>query len=155
MFLIQLFVVALCACAILFIYFFGKGKVFKKYLLVLSVLLAIVFVFRVMLGRDRLEYVFDLDNSPFDSEWLTVISLILNWFSYATILLFILYPYFKNSRYLMLIKYFASVVVLLCVGFIYYNTIGIVGEEAYNSFSIRTILMGVEIGIMIGFAVVV
>ena len=122
---------------------------------IVSGVLAVVFVFRFMLGQDALRYVFALSNSPIESGALTAISLILNWFLYSVILLVVLYPFFKNSKLATLVKYYGFIVSLLCAGFIYYLSLGIVGVNAYNGFQIRTLLMGVELGILLAYCFVV
>ena len=122
---------------------------------IVSGVLAVVFVFRFMLGQDALRYVFALSNSPIESGALTAISLILNWAFYSVVLLVILYPFFKNSQFASIIKYYGTIVTLLCAGFIYYLSTGIVGVNAYSGFQIRTLLMGVEIGITLAYCFVV
>lgn len=122
---------------------------------IVSGVLAVVFVFRFMLGQDALRYIFALNNSPIESNALTAISLILNWAFYSVVLLVILYPFFKNSQFASIIKYYGTVVTLLCAGFIYYLSTGIVGVNAYSGFQIRTLLMGVEIGITLAYCFVV
>lgn len=122
---------------------------------IVSGVLAVVFVFRFMLGQDALRYIFALNNSPIESNALTAISLILNWAFYSVVLLVILYPFFKNSQFASIIKYYGTIVTLLCAGFIYYLSTGIVGVNAYSGFQIRTLLMGVEIGITLAYCFVV
>lgn len=122
---------------------------------IVSGVLAVVFVFRFMLGQDALRYIFALNNSPIESDALTAISLILNWAFYSVVLLVILYPFFKNSQFASIIKYYGTIVTLLCAGFIYYLSTGIVGVNAYSGFQIRTLLMGVEIGITLAYCFVV
>lgn len=118
---------------------------------IISGILAVTFFFRFMLGDDALENIYLLGDSPIKSQFLTTVSLILNWFLYSVILLVILYPFFKNSKYATVIKYYGTIVTLLSVGFIYYVTIGIVGVEAYSSFNMRTLLMGIELGILLAY----
>ena len=118
---------------------------------IISGVLAVTFFFRYMLGDDAIKQVYKLTNSPISSEFLTAISLILNWLLYSVILLVVLYPFFKNSKYATVIKYYGTIVTLLSVGFINYITIGIVGVEAYSSFNMRTLLMGVELGILLAY----
>lgn len=132
-----------------------KVKISDKMLKILSIFLAVVFFFRFMLGDDALNNIFNLTYSPISSEGFTAISLIFNWLLYSVILLVILYPFFKNSKYATVIKYYGLIISLLCFGFLYYLTVGIVGENAYSGFNIRSLLMGMEIGILIGYCFVV
>lgn len=128
-----------------------NDKMFK----VLSIILICVFFFRFMLGFDAIRDTTLLSNSAINSEWLTAISLILNWFLYSVILLVALYPFFKKRKYATIIKYFGTIVVFLCFGFIFYVSKGIVGSSAYSGFQIRTLLLGLELGILIGYCFIV
>ncbi len=126
-------------------------KVYK----IVSLVLAAVFFFRFMLGQDALDGIVALGNSPINNGVLTAFSLILNWLLYSVILLVILYPFFQNSKYATVIKYYGTIVTLVCVGFIYYITLGIVGSGAYDGFNVRTLLLGIELGILLAYCLVV
>lgn len=119
-----------------------------KYLKILSITLAVVFFFRYMLGVDAVSQVFALKNSVVGGKFLTATSILLIWFQYSAILLVVLYPFFKGFKYAVLIKYFAFVVTILNILFIYPTTIGIVGEYAYLTFNLRTILYAIELMLM-------
>ena len=158
MLIAQIVVLAVIAVSMICAYIILKVKKIKipdlAYKIVSGVL-ALIFFFRFMLGYDAISEIFALTNSPIDNSFLTVISLILNWFLYAVVLLVVLYPFFKNSKYATVIKYFGFIVTILCTGFIYYLTIGIVGTDAYNEFSARTLLIGLELGILLAYCFVV
>lgn len=139
-------------------YFVLKAKKIKfpSWLLkTLSLTLAVAFFFRYMLGEDAIKQIFKITNSPIDSKTLTVFSLLLNWFNYSVILLVILYPFFKTKKFATLIKSYGLIVVSFCVAFIYPLTQGIVGSTVYNSFNLRALLMGVELGIMLAYCIIV
>lgn len=122
---------------------------------IVSGVLALVFFFRYMLDNDALTNVVKLNNSPIPSSVFTAFSLILNWLLYSVILLVVLYPFFKNSKLATLIKYYGFIVSILCTGFIYYLSLGIVGGNAYSGFQTRTFLMGIELGILLAYCFVV
>lgn len=132
-----------------------KKEVSNKFYIIASALLAVVFFFRFMLGDDALENVVRLGESPIGSAFGTAISLIFNWLLYSAVLLVALYPFLKNSKLATLIKYYGFIVGILCAAAVYYMTLGIVGSDAYSGFSVRTLLMGIEIGILIGYAFIV
>ncbi len=158
MLIAQIVILALISISLVVLYFVAKFKgreIKNNALKILSGILGVVFFLRFMLGHDAISNVFDLGNSPIQSRTLTGCSLILNWLLYAVNLLVILYPFFKSSKFAVLIKYFCSVITIFCVGFVYYITVGIVGEGAYSSFDIRTLLIGVELGILVAYCVVV
>lgn len=155
----QLICVFLAIAAVTLCYYLIKKKhkkVSDKFFKVTSLILAAVFFFRFMLGFDALRLVFKLGNSPIAAGGgYTICSLILNWMLYSIILLVILYPFFKSSKLATLVKYYSLIVALLCLVFIKYVTIGIEGAEAYSSFSVRALLMGIEIGILIGYSFII
>lgn len=153
--LITMFVLAIALSVTYIILKHNKIEIPSLVYKIVSGVLALTFFFRYMLNGDALTNVFKLTNSPIQSQALTAISLILNWFLYSVILLVVLYPFFKNSKLATLVKYYGFIVSLLCAGFIYYLSLGIVGVNAYNGFQIRTLLMGVELGILLAYCFVV
>ena len=120
-----------------------------------SLVLGTIFLFRFMLGDDAIQDVFKLTNSPFSSASATVVSLIFNWILLSAVLAVILYPFFKSSRYTAVIKYYCLIVGLISMGLVTNLTIGIVGTSAYAGFNIRTLLLGLEIGLVTGYSAVV
>ena len=154
----QLLCFAFIFIALIATYFILKAKhielkniIYK----IFSLILAGVFFFRFMLGDDALKDIFHLASSPLPTEFTSAVSLILNWMLYSVVLLIILYPFFKTSKMTLLVKYYGSIVSVLCAGFIYYNTLGIVGVNAYDGFNIRTLLMGIEIALLLAYCFVV
>lgn len=132
-----------------------KKKFSDKILKIYSLVLALIFFFRFMLGDDAISDVFKLSNSPISSPILTFFSLLFNWLLYSVIILAILYPFFKKTLYAFVLKYFGTIVSLLCIFFVYFLTIGIVGKEAYVGFQIRTLLLGIELGLTLAFCLIV
>lgn len=156
MFWFQILVVVIVVASLLLARYLLKNKNIDKYLpYIISGILAVVFFFRYMLADDRFETIFALNNSPISSGVLTVISLLLNTCLYAVILLVVLYPFFVNSKLIVLLKYFGGVVSVFCLGFLYFVTIGIVGESAYIGLNIRSILMAMELGLVVSSVIIV
>ncbi len=152
---LSLFFVAVALIATYVVLKIKKQPIPNKVYKIVSIVLAVLFFFRYMLGDDALENVYKLSSSPIDSPVLTFFSLILNWLNYSVIFLVVLYPFFKLKRFATIIKYYGTIVTLLCIGFIYFITIGIVGENAYGSFNLRALLMGIELGITLAYCIVV
>ena len=152
--IIALVVVFFC---LLTTYAILKKKKFQnvdRFLKICSISLAVIFFFRFMLDYDVAKNIFALSNSAIDSNFLTIVSLVLNWFLYAVNLLICLYPFFKNSKYATVVKYFGTIVALLCCGFLPNLTKGIV-FNAYNGFNIRTLFMGIEVGVVFAYSIII
>lgn len=154
----QILIMVLVAIGIVATYYILKYKNIKFNTLtykITSLVLALIFFFRFMLGDDAIQNVFQLTNSPFNNNALTVVSIIFNWIFLSAVLAVILYPFFKTSRYVALVKYYCFVVGLVSMGLVTILTTGIVGTSAYSGFQIRTLLLGLEIGIVTGYSAVV
>ena len=140
-------------------YTYAKYKnivISEKWYKIISLILGGVFFFRFMLGDDAIKNIFALsENTLFISPFLNIVALVLNWMLYSVILLVVLYPFFKNSRMATIIKYYGSIVTILALFFIGYITVGIVGQNAYDAFNVRALLMAVEIGILLAYCYVV
>ena len=95
-----------------------------------------------------------LMDSPIPTKGLTAVSLVLNWALYSVVLLIILYPFFKESKYAAILKYYGLIVGILSAVFVKTLTLGIVGVDAYSGFNVRTLLMGIEIGMVIAYCFV-
>ena len=132
---------------------FKNIKLQEKHFKIFSLVLAVIFFFRFMLGDDSLRQIHALANSPIDSPFLTTLSLIFNWAFYSVVLLLILFPFFKSSKLRVLVKYYGTAVSLICAVLISFLTVGIVGEDAYRSFNIRVILMAFEIAIALAYCI--
>ncbi len=156
--LAQIFSMALIVVGLLTTYFILKCKKIKLNNLtfkIVSLILAVVFFFRFMWDHDALEYIYHLVNSPVGDIYYTATSLILNWALYSVVLAVILYPFFATSKWAMVVKYYGLIVSVACMIMLPTITLGIVGAEAYVGFNIRTLLMGIELGILFSYCVVV
>lgn len=157
MLLAQILTVILIAGIILSLYFFLKVKKINlsRFQLILSSALAIIFFFRFMLGRMAIKDIIALSTTAVSGEFLSFMSLALNWMLISVVLLVVLYPFFKSSKMTVLIKYYSLIVALLSLGFIVPLTQGVVGAEAYSVFSLRSLLLAFELGIIISYAFIV
>ncbi len=149
-----LFVVSI-VIILLYAYLKKKGKKLDRTLKILSVTLAVVFAMRFMLGQEAIRDVFRLQSPLFDSSFATALTLLCHWSLLATIILFILYPFFQSSKLAFLAKYFGSIVTIFACLSIVSITKGIVGELAYARFDLRTILLSAELAILIGMLVII
>ena len=66
----------------------------NKAYIILSLVLAVSFFFRYMLGDDFLRDTVKLENADFETKFQVGLSLIANWLLIANVLLVILYPFF-------------------------------------------------------------
>ena len=153
----QLAALIVVAASLIGVYFFlkKKNKRIDIFLKVLSLVLAFLFINRFMLGEEAMRNSFALQSVVFESKFLNFVTLVLNWLLYGVIILVQLYPFFKSKRYATVIKYYGFIVTLLCVGFITVITKGVDGANVYNHFSIRALLMGFELGLLLAYCFVV
>ncbi len=154
----QLIIFVVTFLAFAFLYYLARKKgldISNKVYRTLSLVLAGVFFFRFMLGRDALSNIFMLQNSPIDSTFLTVSSLLLNWALNSAVLLVVLYPFFSNSKLEALIKYYCLIVAALCLIFIKSVSMGIVGEDYNSVFNTRMFLLGIELAMLLSYSLLV
>lgn len=157
MLIAQIITMVVVSLGLIFAYLFCKnknGRLTNKTFKITSIVLAVVFFFRFMLGYDASSFIFRFEYSQLGAPFITVISLILNWLLYSVVLLLCLYPFFKNSKYTTIIKYYGFIVAILCAAFLPTVSRGIV-INTYSGFQIRTLLLGMEIGILLAYTFVV
>ena len=83
-----------------------KNKSTSKFEKILMCVLAGVFFLRFMWRKDSLSDSYMLHSNNFDSEFLNAYSIIVTWFTYASTLILILYPFFEIRGKYVLVKYF-------------------------------------------------
>ena len=130
-----------------------KKESLHKYFVILSSVLAVVFFFRYMSGDDTLRLVVGFDNAPMQSKFFTVCGLIAVWLQYASVLALILYPFFKSKKYAVVVKNLCLIASIFTFINFYTLTQNIVGVNAYEVFNIRTILIGIELGISLAYSI--
>lgn len=151
------YLISLFSIGLISVLYFVVGKKWNKsnFMKVTSIVLAIVFFFRFMLGHDAIQDTLALNNSLMPNGLYTALALITNWFMYAIELALILYPFFPKKFLANTIKYFALPISVLCLILLPLASVGIVGEEVYATYNIRTILMAFEFGISAIFSFIV
>jgi hypothetical protein len=70
----------------------------------------------------------------------------------AATLLAILYPYHKTEKSSMLMKYFVLFTAIANAVGLYPATVGLVGADAYAGFNVNTLLIGIEVGMLLGYS---
>ena len=155
MLIAQISITLLIAIGLIVSYFILKSKKIRISLTgekIFAGVLALVFVLRYMWGEDALRKVIKLDFSPLSSNWLTIVSIVITWLLNAATLLAVLYPYHKTEKSSMLMKYFVLFTAIANTVGIYPATIGLVGANAYAGFNVNTLLIGIEVGMLLGYS---
>ncbi len=156
---IQLATIFVILVGLIVTYFVLKKKdkwhIENKFFKTLSLVLALTFFFRYMLGDDFLKDTSALVNANFDTKFQVAISLIACWLLIANVLLVVLYPFFKNKKYTLIIKFVSLPVSLITLASVTLITRGITGGSGYINFDARCVLIGVEIAITIAMSFMV
>ncbi len=119
----------------LFNYFKKKYPNNEKVEKAASLILGIVAYCCYQVRNPVLEHTYGLNiSSPFgDKIWMTTVGTLLVWFTYASTLLIVLYPFFKQIKNIKnLIKFFAVPVYILDIGFLLIYGISISGVYAFE-----------------------
>lgn len=151
---ISIIIIATLAC-VYFLYVKksdGRKKLFFK---IISIVLAVLFVFRYMTGKDAIEQTYKLSNFQFNNAFLTFVSICVNWFMYASELVLILCAFFDKKYTLNIIKFFILPFSIIALGFMSVAIIGIVGKDGFSSFHFRAIIMAVEFAIVLIYSFIV
>lgn len=148
----SVFLFAAIVVAIFLVIKFKKNEKLSLAMKVISLILGLSFFFEFMLGHDQIQSVVKLSGGILNNKALNFFTLICNWTYFSVILLICLYPFFKESRYTALVKYYATPVVLLNIGFMAVITKGNLGASL-TSFAVRPLLLGVCLGIMLGYCI--
>lgn len=132
---------------------------FKKnttvFLRALFIALAVVFFCRFLWGKDGLEDCYSLHSAFSNDGFFNLLSLILNWLVYASVLIIILYPYFDIKGKDILVRFFALPVYAISTILFFILAKGIMGKEAFEIISFRLILMCVEFGIALSLGIII
>ena len=119
---------------------------------ILALVFAGVFVCRYMLGKDAIQNMISLSNTPIDGKFKNFVALILVWFTYSANFLLILYPFFNIKQLKGVVKFFALPVIVLDICLMSLNFTAIIGGGAIKVLSARGILFAVELGLAFGLA---
>lgn len=122
---------------------------------VVGLIIGITFLFRYMLGQEAIQEMFKLTNTPFESGGLAVLGLLLVWATYAGSLLCSLFGFFKSNLTSNLIKCLALPLSVFGFAGLYFEVIAIEGVSAIDAFSLRAVLLSIEIGLALALSLVV
>lgn len=134
-------------------------KKFKKnttvFVRAIFIVLAVVFFCRFMWGSDHVENCYSLVSAFSTNKLFNLTALIFNWLIYASALILILYPYFKIKGKDILVGFFAFPMYALGVVLFFVLATGILGNEAFERFSFRLLIMCVEFGVAVSLGYIV
>ncbi len=130
-------------------------KLNKWYFRSIALVIAAFFTFRYMMGRDQIQYIYKLTGGPFgDNMGLNALALISNWFFYSAVLLVAVEPFFKNKTAKNIIKLFVLPVAIFSFCVIKWQSIGVVGQSAYDAFSYRAVFLSIEVAGVLAYSFV-
>lgn len=151
---------ALIIATIISLYFLDKTKKIKinadKMVKILSLVLAGVYFVRYMWNDIPLQDILGLETVFSDSKFFNATALCIDWLFTASILLVVLYPFFKEIKGLdVLVKYFALPVGIISYALMFVYGVSIAGKEAFVGFNFRLLLLSIEYGIIVANAFVI
>ncbi|MBO5103054.1 MAG: YwaF family protein, partial [Clostridia bacterium] len=121
----------------------------------ISLVFGAIFFMRYMLGTDAIQEMFGLTNTPINGAGWNAFALILVWFTYAGNLILSLYGFFDIKRINGYVKFIALPIALLNVCFLSLDFTAVIGEGAINEYSLRGFMFALEIGIALGYALLI
>lgn len=126
----------------------------NKIIKALSLILAVTFFFRYMMGSEAISAVNYMSPIPaLDEKWKVVLGFIEVWLSYAAVMLVILAPFFKVKVLPALVAFFALPAFVLNYSCLFNYMKAIIGETA-TEFSVRGVLLAAETGLGLAISVV-
>ena len=132
-----------------------KNKSTSKFEKILMYVLAGVFFLRFMWRKDSLSDSYMLHSNNFDSEFLNAYSIIVTWFTYASTLILILYPFFEIRGKNVLVKYFVLPMSIISSASFFILGIAIDGRLAFETFNLRMLIMACEFGLTLSLGIMV
>lgn len=149
----------LLTCALCFgVWFIFKKRLSTKkelILKILSLVLAGVFCVRYYWGQELFGGIVKLQESPLSNGFLTVVSLLSYWLQFASVLVLVLYAFFKHSILTHFVKFFSLPVSIISILTLVPQLVGIQGSGAVANFSIRIMFYAIEIGICLMYSLYV
>ncbi|MDD4815706.1 MAG: YwaF family protein [Clostridia bacterium] len=127
-----------------------------KTLKIFAIVLAFVFAVRYGFFREEIaSTVGVLYGSPVLDPFLTIVSLFLTWFTYASVLMLVLYPFFKIKTIQNFIKFFVLPVAVLNIIFFWANLQALAGTAVFDNFNVKALAYAVECGLVLSFALLI
>ena len=145
-------IITVLALTLCLTYFFCRKLLAKKMSLCLkitSLVLALVFFIRYLWGNEALQGVIALNTSLFSNQFFTVMSALSMWFMYIALLIVILYPFFDIKYRNFFVKWIVTPIVILNVITLSLTISGVCGASIKTQFSVRALLMCIELAICI------
>lgn len=124
----------------------------KKFFRTIAIVLAVVFYARYMLGYDAIGEIFALRFRGGMEPFWNLVSLLLNWFLNASVLLIVVGEFFDNKTVKNIIRFFSLPAIILSIIFAMPVAIGIVGKWGYARYNYRVFLMIVEMVLALVYA---
>lgn len=153
--LVWYYVITIALAAILCVtYFFCRKKLSKKTDLVLkiiSLVLAAIFFVRYLWDNEAIQWINKLETTLFSNAFYTFMSAFSIWLMYIPLLLLILYPFFKIKYMNFFVKWIASPIIVLNLITLSLTITGVCGQVANEVFSVRALLMCVELAISVAY----
>ena len=156
-FVYYLLAVLMCMSLIGLGLFFSKkhenklGVFFK----VISLVIGLVFLVRYMYSTDAIQNMLSLSNTPIESKFLNAVAIFVVWLCYAGSLICSLYGFFKVKFLDRFVKFLALPMSIISFIFMGFHFTAIIGENAINNFSVRGIFFALEIGLVLGFSILI
>ncbi len=120
---------------------------------VFSLTLAAALFFRYMLGTDSIAEIANLHpERGFATKGMVFVALLQVWFAYAAEMLCILASFFKVKTLPALIAYVALPIFVFNALMLPTHVLAITGSNAFSSFDVRALLLGLETGLGLGYA---
>lgn len=149
---------ALVACASIIVGLLTAKRNSEKlgiFFKVMSLVLLAALFFRYMLGDDN---IFNIKNLQvgygFTSVGWIVLALVEVWLAYATEVLTIIASFYRSKIVSPLMLFLVLPVAVMNYAFMFNHQLAIVGETYATAFSVRGLLLAVETGLLLGYAVV-
>ena len=131
--------------------FFARNdkKIYNVLLKVFSLGLALVFVFRYMLGPDAISATYAL-SGLFESRLLNLLAILLVWFTYSSNVLLFLNGFFDVKRKGNFIRFFCFPISILNFVLLPFSFTTILGSSAISNLTLRGVFFALEIGVALG-----
>ena len=134
----------------LLLFFNRKKEKFNLILKIVSLFIGLVLFVSYMWADDAIQNMLGLTSTVFDTKFLNFVTLMVVWLTYSSSILFSLYGFFKVNLYNKFIYIIALPITILNLFLLPIHIKAIIGS---TSFAIRGLLLGIEIGLSLGYGV--
>ena len=152
-----LIILFLAAAATVGLWYAGKLSYAEKLRRIVALAIVPIAVYAYLIKAVALKWVRGLNMTlipgyelPFgDNALLTLFSLILVWFTWAAMLTILMNEFFKSETISNIVRFFSLPVLILDVAFIKVYVCGIIGKYAFDSVSVRLVMIAIELAVII------